>query len=280
MDNSLAEAVRKKDLNSVLELLKQNQNVNLKDSLGNTPLILAVKSENLEMVRLLLEHTSIDLEIKGELQRTALMWAISWSNLEVTSLLLKKGAKVNARGLIRMTPLIYAMNSDDPNLEIVKLLIDYGANVNDADSNGETSLRFAIELGWQEAVQLLVENGAPIEHPLAAHHHSYQLMGHLFLVAFYGHFDILNYLLTKGFDIDAKDEKGRTLLMIASQGNRKGHLECVKLLIELGANPKLKDDEDKDAKTILKNLINTNKENNNDPNEINLAILDLLSKVQ
>ncbi|EMO45603.1 ankyrin repeat protein [Leptospira santarosai str. HAI1380] len=70
MDNSLAEAVRKKDLNSVLELLKQNQNVNLKDSLGNTPLILAVKSENLEMVRLLLEHTSIDLEIKGELQRT------------------------------------------------------------------------------------------------------------------------------------------------------------------------------------------------------------------
>ncbi len=93
MDNSLAEAVRKKDLNSVLELLKQNQNVNLKDSLGNTPLILAVKSENLEMVRLLLEHTSIDLEIKGELQRTALMWAISWSNLEVTSLLLKKGRK-------------------------------------------------------------------------------------------------------------------------------------------------------------------------------------------
>ncbi|EMO56484.1 ankyrin repeat protein [Leptospira santarosai str. CBC1416] len=77
MDNSLAEAVRKKDLNSVLELLKQNQNVNLKDSLGNTPLILAVKSENLEMVRLLLEHTSIDLEIKGELQRTALMWAIT-----------------------------------------------------------------------------------------------------------------------------------------------------------------------------------------------------------
>ncbi|EQA64832.1 hypothetical protein [Leptospira alexanderi] len=52
--------------------------------------------------------------------------------------------------------------------------------MNAADNNGDTLLRFVIENGFFEIVQLLAESGAVIEHPDARPH---QLMGHLFLTS-------------------------------------------------------------------------------------------------
>jgi len=48
-----------------------------------------------------------------------------------------------------------------------------------------------------------------------------------------GHSEVVKLLLEKGADIEAKNENGRTSLMMASH---KGHSEIVKLLLENGAN--------------------------------------------
>nr|WP_257945285.1 ankyrin repeat domain-containing protein [Leptospira borgpetersenii] len=232
----------------------------------------------MKVAELLLEQNGVDLEIKGELEKTALMWAVSQGNLEMASLLLGKGANPNAKGLVGMSLLIYAVNGDEPDYEIVKLLIDSGVDVNAADRNGDTSLRFAIENGLFEIVQLLVESGAVIEHSDARLHRSYQHMGHLFLVSLYGRANILDFFLKRGLDPNAKNAGGVTLLMTAIQENRRRHLECVKLLIELGVDLQAQNKDGESAKMILEKRLKKQKEESGiDPDEISYQMLQMLT---
>ena len=68
------------------------------------------------------------------------------------------------KGIINMedgngnTPLMYA--AENGNKDIVKLLIDKGANVNKQDKNGKTPLMYAVVKGNKDIVKLLIENGA------------------------------------------------------------------------------------------------------------------------
>jgi ankyrin repeat protein len=57
-----------------------------------------------------------------------------------------------------------------------------------------------------------------------------------------GHLNIVNYLIRKGANIDHQDNYGRSILStcIYSQ-NRQDYLECMKLLIDNGANLNLYD---------------------------------------
>src|SRR5206468_7053474 len=52
--------------------------------------------------------------------------------------------------------------SDDQTLELVKLLLDKGAGVNDANQDGLTALHGAAYKGANKAVQLLVDRGADL----------------------------------------------------------------------------------------------------------------------
>ncbi len=48
--------------------------------------------------------------------------------------------------------------------DIVKLLIDHGANVNAKSSVGNTALTYACCGGYEEVVRILLEAGADVEH--------------------------------------------------------------------------------------------------------------------
>ncbi len=52
-------------------LIKNGANVNEQNSLGNTPIIEAIKSENEQLVKLLLDVKSIDLEIVNNENQSA-----------------------------------------------------------------------------------------------------------------------------------------------------------------------------------------------------------------
>ena len=58
---------------------------------------------------------------------TALMTAPT-SSPEIVRTLLKAGANVNAQDVRGMTPLMFAVASDTPNLEIIRMLIEAGAS--------------------------------------------------------------------------------------------------------------------------------------------------------
>jgi len=79
--------------------------------------------------------------------------------LEIVRLLIKAGADVNAKNFYGSTPLIYA--SMNGNIDIVKMLIEVGADVNAKNKFGNTALMCAIRRNKnKEIINLLKRNGA------------------------------------------------------------------------------------------------------------------------
>ena len=81
-------------------------------------------------------------------------------NYELVKKLIDDGADVNVKDNYRTTPLIYAAKNG--HTEICKLLIDKGADVNIMTGYNQTALIFAIIEDYKEIYELLIENGANI----------------------------------------------------------------------------------------------------------------------
>ena len=80
--------------------------------------------------------------------------------IDIVRRLLDRGADVNERNKHLITPL--AIASKQGNLAIARTLIKYGAEVNSRDKFGWTSLHRAAQEGHIEVVELLLDNGADI----------------------------------------------------------------------------------------------------------------------
>ncbi|KAJ8128611.1 hypothetical protein O1611_g5023 [Lasiodiplodia mahajangana] len=94
-----------------------------------TPLILAVLSDDLERARRLIDEDGADVneQVNGDFS-TALQAAACCSSLEVVELLIEKGADVNQQGGFYGNALQTAVVAED--LKVAKFLVDNGANVN------------------------------------------------------------------------------------------------------------------------------------------------------
>ncbi|MBN2433522.1 MAG: ankyrin repeat domain-containing protein [Acidobacteria bacterium] len=77
---------------------------------------------------------------------------------EIVRLLIENGADVNATALKGTMPLMYAAQSG--NLIVIKMLLDHGAEVNAQTENGATALMAAAAYGQLPAARLLVAHGA------------------------------------------------------------------------------------------------------------------------
>jgi len=100
------------------------------------------------------------------------------NNVEIVRMLIKTGADVNVKDRSDQTPLHYAAGKN--NLEIASLLIKAGADVNAKDKSGRTPLNRAIEIQVspkltynKEMVPLLLDNGADPNIPFWSHGRSY-----------------------------------------------------------------------------------------------------------
>lgn len=89
---------------------------------------------------------------------TPLNHAINRGRDEIVKYLVERGANVNALYEGHYSPLMSAVGSN--NIEIIKLLIEKGANVNLKDKHGNDALWKAVFNYNFEIVRLLVEAGA------------------------------------------------------------------------------------------------------------------------
>ena len=78
---------------------------------------------------------------------TPLAWAARYGQVEVVRLLLDKGANVNTRDKHKSTPLQNAVQSG--NLETMRLLLDKSENVDERNKSGSTPLHKAAENEWK-----------------------------------------------------------------------------------------------------------------------------------
>lgn len=118
------------------------------------------------------------------------------------------------------------------NIEVVKSLIENGADTNLEDHNKLTPLHVACFRGHKEIVEKLIENQADVNVKITEE-------SPLHLASLKNHHEIVKLLLEKGADIEAKDKNGKTPLHYAMSANSK---EAIEELNKRGANPDAKDE--------------------------------------
>ncbi|KAH9007721.1 ankyrin repeat-containing domain protein [Lactarius pseudohatsudake] len=88
-------AARNGNFELVRMLLTHNADINARNDIGHTPLHAASNNGHVDIARFLLDHGA-DPKARGEDRSTPLHWASYWGELEVAHLLLERGADVDA----------------------------------------------------------------------------------------------------------------------------------------------------------------------------------------
>ena len=133
-------AARQGNAKCLNELLKTDFNVNARcDAEGHVLLHSAVQGEQLDCLRILIEHGS-DVNVKAFSSATPLHYAARRKLKECAQLLIDNGADVNALTNVHQTPLHCATINGQ--YDIMKLLIEKGANVNVKNTMDSTIQRF------------------------------------------------------------------------------------------------------------------------------------------
>jgi len=90
---------------------------------------------------------------------TALMAAVDWRRVELARILIAKGAGIDARDSRGETALMRAASEGQWWEGVAELLLAKGAEVDAMDERGETALMKAVEAGERDTTWLLVANG-------------------------------------------------------------------------------------------------------------------------
>lgn len=145
------------------ELLSNPHEINIQDSMGRTALAWAAARNDRHAIVTLLRYRAdpniIDVQISGPLSNAA-----AQGHTACVKLLLDAGAQPDPplpRGIKKGGPLnVAARNSKDPVL--VKVLLDFGADVDQCGVDGKTGLFHAAQKDDASLAILLLENGAKI----------------------------------------------------------------------------------------------------------------------
>lgn len=153
---ALIEAAINDEPEAIQLLIAAGANKELKTRNGSTALIAAYDKYKLGAALALIEGGA-DPNTGSQYGDTPLMYAASRNDVKgVQALLKRKGINVNARSKNGETAVFNSLES----VEIMKLLLNSGADPNIPDESGETPLMRASEYGRTDAVQALLEKGA------------------------------------------------------------------------------------------------------------------------
>lgn len=162
---NLVKSINSNDLNTVKLALANGVDVN-EEVNGKSFLSCSLyKDVDIEISKYLIEKGAkiTDYDKYGN---TPIIYCADYGTVEKLNLLIKKGADVNVKSRkLNVTPLDYAINfTNNPDYNIVKLLIDSGADVNASNKDGYTILDTAVSTNIEhekdDVIKLLKENGA------------------------------------------------------------------------------------------------------------------------
>eukprot|EP00795_Rhopilema_esculentum_P014080 gene14080-5067_t len=234
-DNSLSDVALKLVASFMVD-------VNSKDSQMNTALHYAAINGSVAICKTLLEYGATAY-LCNHSKETALHLAAAENNLEIITALLNidfsstpvtKIAFLNMKRNDEKTALLLAFRMG--HLEIAKLLIEHGADLQAEASGNKTALHFAAKSGNVEVVTFLMEHMFPTD---------VQDKKKRTPAIYNGNSEVARLLLTKGASVNVRDCLGTTPLLLAVE---KGNHTLVLSLLESGA---VSSDQDNKLKTGL-----------------------------
>lgn len=119
-------------------------------------------------------------------------------------------------------------------------------NINEENEYGWTWLTYAVRHGSPELVELLIHQGADVNHRVASR---VPLLG--FAVAF-DNSEVIRLLITYGAEINSRDLHGNTPLILAVKDG--GYINNIRLLIDAGADIAAQNNEHQTALVIARKL--------------------------
>lgn len=213
----------------IRELIEEGADPNFITPLSRlraTPLIIAAFNGNPLSVRVLIELGADPTISMPDTETNPLRWAVVKSFPEVVIALVEGGLDVDEKFGTNQTQLHEA--ASDGNLEMVEVLAELGANVDEKSSvDGDTPLILAALRGHKDVLEFLIENGADpgiknIFGGTALH-----------FAAVFGQEAVISPLIEAGANVDEQDDVGRTPAHLAAFEGYKG---IVALLLDAGAD--------------------------------------------
>jgi len=139
-------------------LLKAGADPNAALWTGETPVMVCAHTGNVETVKLLLSHGADPNAKETQQGHTAVMRAVAEKHPEVVRALIDRGADVRARSKGGFTALLFA--SQQAEIASAKMLLAAGADVNEKTPKNGTALVLAAASGREQFAIFLLENGA------------------------------------------------------------------------------------------------------------------------
>ncbi|XP_053596740.1 ankyrin-1-like [Microplitis demolitor] len=150
-------AVKSKNLNFVKYFIDYGVKDINAGHWGNTPLFSAIGNQDLNIVELLLEHRAT-MDNNGPV---ALGLAIKTRNLKLVELILHaEGSDINAPGLGTQTPLEILVQ--DQNVELMKLLLNYRANIDFITRQSRKFIFHVLHVGTIEMQKIILSENIDI----------------------------------------------------------------------------------------------------------------------
>ncbi|HBL98999.1 TPA: hypothetical protein DDZ86_05150 [Candidatus Dependentiae bacterium] len=195
-------------------------------SLSASTLHKLVKKNEIEKVKDFLKNNREKeiINAQNSYGKTPLYQACSKNYKDIVKLLLENGANPNIPNKDKETPLYWACAKGY--LEIVKLLLEKGANPNIANKDKETPLYLTCSNNFIEITRLLLENGAKVN---ILNKNGWTS---LYWACCNYKLDIVKLLLEKDADVNIANKNRETPLYPACY---LGYLDIVELLLKKGA---------------------------------------------
>lgn len=250
-------AVKRGDRVKLKELLDAGVNANVADEEGVSAIAWAAFSGDAEVIRMLLDSGANVRTTQGLADQALLIYSFEGlkksqnyeakrveEHSQMVSLLLSAGAAINVKSELRGTVLNnlidHAPYLGQPphsiDINVVKLVIDSGADVNAADSQGNTPLMLAGEKESVPIIRMLLAANARKTINAQDNRGNTALIRSIKYSG--SSAEVVNHLIRYGANLNVANNEGHTALMIA--GWRKSTTQA-KTLIEEKASINLKD---------------------------------------
>lgn len=148
-------------------LLSEGADVHHRDDAGRTALHRAATRGHVDVLTLLID-SGAEIDATEDRGETPLMYAAAQGQYAAGAVLIEAGADVNARDEAGYTPLVHALliRAGDYNqrLELIRLLISSGTDLDRQDAEGKTAVELAEEIGHDPELIAILQaaSGAPV----------------------------------------------------------------------------------------------------------------------